>query len=128
MSLAKLRFWDYELNPQGFELCRAGHRIRLERKPMELLILLVEKRGDLVSREEIIDKIWGKNFFFDAENGINNAVRASVHIVAARALEEKQRPSEALEEYRIYLEEDANGRDAARAREAIARLNGTSPS
>jgi len=75
MSLAKLRFWDYELNPQAFELCRAGHRIRLERKPMELLILLVEKRGDLVSREEIIDKIWGKNFFFDAENGINNAVR-----------------------------------------------------
>jgi superkiller protein 3 len=53
---------------------------------------------------------------------------ASVHIVAARALEEKQRPSEALEEYRIYLEEDANGRDAGRAREAITRLSANSPS
>jgi tetratricopeptide (TPR) repeat protein len=52
---------------------------------------------------------------------------ASVHIVAARALEEKHRPSEALEEYRMYLDEDANGRDAGRAREAIARLSGTSP-
>jgi TolB-like protein/DNA-binding winged helix-turn-helix (wHTH) protein/Tfp pilus assembly protein PilF len=75
MASAKLCFWDYELDPDGFELCRAGHRIRLERKPMELLILLAEKRGHLVGREEIIDKIWGKDFFFDAENGINNAVR-----------------------------------------------------
>ncbi len=42
---------------------------------MELLILLAEKQGQLVKREEIIEKIWGKDFFFDAENGINNAIR-----------------------------------------------------
>jgi superkiller protein 3 len=52
---------------------------------------------------------------------------ASVHIVAARALEEKQTPSEALEEYRLYLQEDANGRDADRAHKAITRLSGTTP-
>jgi len=75
MSTAKLRFRDYELDPDGFELCRAGHRVRLERKPMELLILLAENQGHLVKREEIIEKIWGKDFFFDAENGINNAIR-----------------------------------------------------
>jgi len=75
MSSAKLRFRDYQLDPDGFELCRAGHRLRLERKPMELLILLAEKQGQLVKREEIIEKIWGKDFFFDAENGINNAIR-----------------------------------------------------
>ena len=75
MSSAKLRFRDCELDPDGFELCRAGHRLHLERKPMELLILLAEKHGQLVKREEIIEKIWGKDFFFDAENGINNAIR-----------------------------------------------------
>lgn len=75
MSYAKLHFRDYELDPDGFELSRAGHRLRLERKPMELLILLAEKQGQLVKREEIIEKIWGKDFFFDAENGINNAIR-----------------------------------------------------
>jgi len=52
---------------------------------------------------------------------------ASVHIVAARALEEKQQPAEALEEYRLYLQEDANGRDAERAHKAITRLSGTTP-
>jgi DNA-binding winged helix-turn-helix (wHTH) protein len=75
MSSAKLRFRDYELDPDGFELCRAGHRLRLERKPLELLILLAENQGQLVKREKIIEKIWGKDFFFDAENGINNAIR-----------------------------------------------------
>ncbi len=75
MSSAKLRFRDYQLDPDGFELRRAGHRLRLERKPMELLILLAENQGHLVKREEIIEKIWGKDFFFDAENGINNAIR-----------------------------------------------------
>jgi len=75
MPTAKLRFRDYELDPEEFELCRAGHRLRLERKPMELLILLAENQGHLVKREEIIEKIWGKDFFFDAENGINNAIR-----------------------------------------------------
>jgi TolB-like protein/DNA-binding winged helix-turn-helix (wHTH) protein/Tfp pilus assembly protein PilF len=75
MSSAKLRFRDYQLDPAGFELCRAGHRLRLERKPMELLILLAENQGHLVKREEIIEKIWGKDFFFDAENGVNNAIR-----------------------------------------------------
>lgn len=75
MPTAKLRFRDYELDPDGFDLRRAGHRVRLERKPMELLILLAENQGHLVKRDEIIEKIWGKDFFFDAENGINNAVR-----------------------------------------------------
>src|SRR5262250_1919293 len=75
MPSAKLRFRDYQLDPEGFELRRAGHRLRLERKPLELLILLAEKQGQLVKREEIIEKLWGKEFFFDAENGINNAIR-----------------------------------------------------
>ena len=75
MPSTKLRFRDCELDADEFVLSRAGHRLRLERKPMELLILLAEREGQLVKREEIIEKIWGKDFFFDAENGINNAIR-----------------------------------------------------
>jgi tetratricopeptide (TPR) repeat protein len=51
---------------------------------------------------------------------------ASVHIVAAHAFEATQQPGEALKEYRLYLEEDPNGRDAARAKQAVAKLE-TSP-
>jgi DNA-binding winged helix-turn-helix (wHTH) protein/tetratricopeptide (TPR) repeat protein len=75
MTSQPLRFRDFELDPSQFELRRAGHRIRLERKPMELLILLVEKQGQLVPREEMIERVWGKDLFFDAERGINNTIR-----------------------------------------------------
>ena len=75
MTLQPLRFQDFELDPGRFELRRDRHRIRLERKPLELLILLAEKQGQLVAREEIIERVWGKDFFFDAERGVNNAIR-----------------------------------------------------
>jgi tetratricopeptide (TPR) repeat protein len=47
---------------------------------------------------------------------------AVVHVVAARALEAKQKPDEAVAEYRLYLSEEPNGPNAARAKEAITRL------
>ena len=75
MSAAKLRFREYELDRDEFELYRAGRRVRLERKPMELLVLLAERQGQLTLREDIVEKIWGKNVYFDAENGVNNAIR-----------------------------------------------------
>jgi tetratricopeptide (TPR) repeat protein len=42
---------------------------------MEVLFLLVERRGQLVTREEIIEKLWGKNVFLDTDNAINTAIR-----------------------------------------------------
>src|SRR5260370_6699721 len=75
MSSAKLRFRDYQLDPDGFELRRDGDRLRLERKPMELLILVGEKQGQMVKGNEMLRKVCGNDFFFDAENGINNGIR-----------------------------------------------------
>jgi len=49
--------------------------LRLEKIPMELLILLAEKKDQLVSREEITEKLWGKDVFLDTEQGINTAIR-----------------------------------------------------
>ena len=66
---------DFELNPRAYELRRAGRPLKLERIPMELLLLLVEQHGLLVTREQIIGKIWGKDVFLDADTSINSAVR-----------------------------------------------------
>jgi len=71
-----LRFGDeFELDLRAYELRRAGAVVRLERIPMELLLLLVENRGQLVSREQILGRIWGKNVYLDCDNSINAAVR-----------------------------------------------------
>ena len=70
-----LRFGDFVLDVAAYELRRNGHRVRLERQPMNLLILLVGRRGELVSRSEIVDALWSKDVFVDVENGVNTAIR-----------------------------------------------------
>ena len=70
-----VRFHEFVLNVAAYELRRDGRRVRLERQPMDLLILLVARRGQLVSRSEIVDTLWGKDVFVDIENGVNTAVR-----------------------------------------------------
>jgi len=66
---------DLELDRRAYELRRSGRPLKLERIPMELLLLLVERKGQLVTREEIISRLWGKDVFLDTDNSINAAVR-----------------------------------------------------
>jgi eukaryotic-like serine/threonine-protein kinase len=70
-----VRFDAFELDFRAFQLRRSGRTLRLERIPTEVLFLLVERRGELVTREEIIEKLWGKNVFLDTDNAINTAIR-----------------------------------------------------
>src|SRR5215475_2980271 len=72
---ASLRFEDFELDRAAYRLRQDGVAVRLERIPFELLCLLVERRGEVVTREEILDRVWGKGVFVDGENSINTAVR-----------------------------------------------------
>lgn len=66
---------DFELDRRAYELRRAGRSVKLERIPMELLFLLVERQGELVTREQILDRIWGNDVFLDTDNSINAAIR-----------------------------------------------------
>ena len=70
-----IRFEDFELDLRAYQLRRSGRTLKLERIPMEVLYLLVERRGQLVTREEIIEKLWGKNVFLDTDSAINTAIR-----------------------------------------------------
>jgi DNA-binding winged helix-turn-helix (wHTH) protein len=56
-----------ELDLGRYELRRFGRRVKLERKPMELLIFLVIRREQLVTREEIVKKLWRSDLFIDSE-------------------------------------------------------------
>src|SRR5690242_582465 len=64
-----------ELDLGRYELHRHGHRVKLEKKPMDLLIFLVSRRGQLVSRKEIIAKLWRSDLFIDTEPNLNNIIR-----------------------------------------------------
>jgi len=62
-----------------YELKVDGQRVKLERQPMELLMFFVARRGHLVTREDIVDKLWGKDVFVDVDRSINGAARFAPH-------------------------------------------------
>ena len=75
MTAPSYKFAEFELDCARYELRRNGRTLKLERIPMELLILLAEKDGTVVTRQEIVDRVWGKDVFVDTEHGINTAIR-----------------------------------------------------
>jgi TolB-like protein/Tfp pilus assembly protein PilF len=72
--LTPIRFGEFELDVNGWELRRRGEIVKLERIPMELLILLARNPGRLILRAEAVEHIWGKGRFLD-DSAIHTAVR-----------------------------------------------------
>src|ERR1700729_2197919 len=75
MCAGKQAIGEIELDLGRYELRRRGRRVKLEKKPMELLIFLVARREQLVSRQDIVAKLWRSNLFIDTEPSVNNIVR-----------------------------------------------------
>jgi TolB-like protein/DNA-binding winged helix-turn-helix (wHTH) protein/Flp pilus assembly protein TadD len=74
MPAPSIRFEEFELDTESCELRRSGRPIKLERIPMELLILLLQNPGRLVRRETIEQKLWGGNGLLETEHSINTAI------------------------------------------------------
>ena len=70
-----IRFGDCELNSSAFELRRGRRTMKLERIPLQVLLILIEQNGKVVTREAIAEQVWGKDVFLDVDNGINTAIR-----------------------------------------------------
>jgi DNA-binding winged helix-turn-helix (wHTH) protein len=68
------RFGEFELDVAAFTLCRAGTPVRLEKIPMEVLVLLVQHAGKLVSRDTLHAALWGPDVFVDRDAAINTAM------------------------------------------------------
>ena len=66
---------EFELDLRPRRLRRGSHVLKLERIPLEILILLVEHRGEIVSRETIVARVWGNDVFLDMDNSIRGAIR-----------------------------------------------------
>lgn len=75
MIASPYKFGEFELDCARYELRRNGQPVKLERIPMDLLILIIEKDGNVATRREIIERLWGKDVFVDTEHGINTAIR-----------------------------------------------------
>jgi TolB-like protein len=70
-----LRFESFELDVRSRELRKGKHRIRLQEQPFEILRLMLERPGDVVTREELARHLWPKGTFVDFEHSLNAAVK-----------------------------------------------------
>jgi DNA-binding winged helix-turn-helix (wHTH) protein/TolB-like protein len=68
------RFPPFEADPDSGELWRDGVVVPLQDLPFRLLVLLLERRGEVVTRDEIAERLWGKDTFVDAGAGVNTAI------------------------------------------------------
>ena len=77
-----LRFAEYEADLRSGELRRQGHRLKLQEKPFQVLAVLLQRPGELVTREELRQSLWPADTFVDFEHGLNtavNKVREALH-------------------------------------------------
>src|SRR5438552_7964327 len=73
-ACAVVQFGIFELNRRAGELRKHGARIRLQPKPMHLLCALLERPGEIVTRDELKGRLWPDDTFVDFESGLNTAV------------------------------------------------------
>lgn len=74
-SYRVIRFGTYEADLRVGELYRAGVRVRLQEQPFRVLAALLERPGDLITREELRLRLWPEDTFVDFERGLNTAVK-----------------------------------------------------
>ena len=70
-----IRFAVFELDLESAELRKHGIKIKLQQKPFQILALLLERPGEVVTREELQQRLWPSDVFVDFESGLNNAVK-----------------------------------------------------
>jgi TolB-like protein/DNA-binding winged helix-turn-helix (wHTH) protein/Flp pilus assembly protein TadD len=68
-------FGPYSVDLRSGELRKHGTRLKLGEQPLQILLLLLERRGQLVTREELGDKLWPRDTFVDFDHGLNSAVQ-----------------------------------------------------
>jgi TolB-like protein/DNA-binding winged helix-turn-helix (wHTH) protein/Tfp pilus assembly protein PilF len=66
---------DFELDLRPRRLRRGSHVLKLERIPLEILVLLLEHRDEIVTRDQIVSRIWSPGVFLDTDNSIRGAIR-----------------------------------------------------
>ena len=76
-----LRFESFELDASSNELRKAGSPVKLQAQPFQLLVLLAERRGEVITREEIRQALWDDQTFVDFDRSINfciNQIRTAL--------------------------------------------------
>ncbi|HUU14901.1 MAG TPA: winged helix-turn-helix domain-containing protein, partial [Terriglobia bacterium] len=70
-----IRFGVFEVDLRAGELRKQGLRIKLQEQPFQVLVMLLERPGEVMTREELHERVWGSDTFVDLEHGLATAVK-----------------------------------------------------
>src|SRR5271168_3067642 len=74
-QIRKTRFGPYEVDVRSGEVHKHGIRLKLQDQPFKILALLLERPGDVITREELRQKLWPADTFVDFDTGLNSAIK-----------------------------------------------------
>ena len=74
-SSSTVRFGTFEVNLQTGELRHRGQRVKLQEQPLQVLAALLERPGEIITREELRGKLWPADTFVDFDHSLNAAIK-----------------------------------------------------
>src|ERR1700754_722667 len=120
-----LQFGAFEVDPRLGILTKQGKRLRLQEQPFQVLLMLLEKRGELVSREEIHKRLW-PDTIVDFDHGLNKAINKIREVLGDSAASPRFVETVARRGYRFLADvkslEHPAGREAEPAGTAVPAL------
>ena len=70
----RIGFGVFEVDRRAGEVRRLGLKVKLSRQPFEVLVMLLERPGEVISREKLQKQLWSESTFVDFEHGLNKAI------------------------------------------------------
>lgn len=113
----RYRFGVFEMDTAAGELRRQGLRVKLNAQPFQILTILLERAGEVVSREEIVRQVWPEGTFVDYEHGVNSAMNRIREALGDRASSPRYVETLARKGYRFVapVERVGEGSDSSSA-------------
>ncbi|HET7751289.1 MAG TPA: winged helix-turn-helix domain-containing protein [Terriglobales bacterium] len=121
------RFATFEADPATGELRKAGVRLRLPEQPFRVLIMMLERPGELVTREEIRQKLWPADTFVDFDHGLNTVINRLRETLGDSAANPHFIETLARRGYRFLATVDVTGPATAAAAPSAAPVEPISP-
>src|SRR5215472_10543089 len=103
-SSPKYRFDDFEADVSAAELRRGGTRLKLQLQPFQVLVALLERPGEVVTRDELRQRLWPEDTFVDFDHGLNTAMAKVREVLGDSASKPRYVETIAKRGYRFLAE------------------------
>jgi DNA-binding winged helix-turn-helix (wHTH) protein len=107
------RFASYEADPDSGELRKSGLRLRVQEQPFQVLLVLLERSGEVVTREELRQRLWPADTFVDFDHGLNTVINKLREVLSDSAANPRFIETLARRGYRFLAPVEFVGRQAA---------------